>query len=285
MIVNTTQMFKQAEAGSFAIPSTNFLDFRMARAFIDKAESLNMPIILSFAQSHIPELSLEDAANIGLHLARKASIPVALHLDHGEDEETVKKAISLGFSSVMIDASMCEYEENIAITKRIVEYAHQHDVTVEAELGHVGSGENFESHDESDSIYTNPQLAKDFCLRTGVDSLAISIGTAHGHYKGTPKINFEILAEIRNQVKNPLVLHGGSSSGEENLNRCALSGIRKINIFTDFISASYDAINNGSYNNMIEINHAITDAYQDTLGYYYKVFATKKWEVANETRV
>lgn len=274
-------MFKQAEKGGYAVPSANFLDYRMASAFVAKAESLNMPLILSFAQVHIDELPLEDAAAIGIHLATSASVPIALHLDHGEDEETIKKAISLGFTSVMIDASTCEFNENIATTKRVVDHAHARGVVVEAELGHVGSGVSLEAQ-ESDSIYTDPAQAALFCQKTGIDSLAISIGTAHGHYKGTPKISFDCLKEIRDEVTVPLVLHGGSSSGDENLHQCATRGIQKINIFTDFITAAHDVIYREKFADLLALNHAVTDAYQDTLGHCYTTFATKQWEISNE---
>lgn len=285
MLVTTSEMFKQAEMGGYAVPSANFLDYRMASAFVKKAESLNMPLILSFAQVHTSVLPLEDAAAIGLHLARNATVPVALHLDHGEDEQTIEKAIMLGFTSVMIDASTCEFNENIAITKRVVDLAHSHGVVVEAELGHVGSGESLEAQEESDSIYTDPKQADLFCKKTGIDSLAISIGTAHGHYKGVPKINFERLEEVKKETRTPLVLHGGSSSGDENLHRCAKNGICKINIFTDFITAAHNVIYEEKFDDMMVLNQAVSETYEETLGHCFGVFATKKWEVSNETNV
>lgn len=284
MLVTTTEMFRQAEAGGYAVPSANFLDHRMASAFVTKAESLRMPLILSFAQVHIPVLPLEQAAAIGLHLAKNSTVPVALHLDHGQDEETIKRAIALGFTSVMIDASTLEFTENIAITKRVVDYAHARNVVVEAELGHVGSGISLEAQ-QSDSIYTDPKQASLFCKTTGIDSLAISIGTAHGHYKGVPKINYECLKAVRKATDIPLVLHGGSSSGDENLHQCAKRGIHKINIFTDFITAAHQTIYADKHKDMLTLNRVVSEAYQDTLGHCFEVFATQKWRATNETTI
>lgn len=277
MLVTTQEMFKQAQEGGFAIPSANFLDYRMAKAFVQVAEAHGMPLILSFAQSHMKELDIIDAASIGIHLAQNSRVPIALHLDHGEDKHTIEKAVSLGFTSVMIDASKQPFTENIAITKEIVDIAHHNGVVVEAELGHVGSGDTLESATLSDSIYTEPAQAREFCRKTGVDSLAVSIGTAHGHYKGVPKINFEALAQIGDQVEIPLVLHGGSGSGDDNLHKCAISGIRKINIFTDFITAAHSAIYAEKHDNMLTLNRLVSSAYAETLAHYYRVFATQAW--------
>lgn len=275
MLVNSKKALEKAKKEKFAIPSTNFIDNNSARVYVNTAEEKNLPLILSYAQSHADILSLEEAATFGKYLAEESKAPVILHLDHGQDKETVYKAIDLGFSSVMIDASEKPFEENITITKEIVDYARKYNITVEAELGHVGSNDRSEASVITDSIYTKAKDVKEFVEKTAVDSLAISIGTAHGLYKGEPKINFERLKEIDELVDIPLVLHGGSSSGDENLNKCARNGISKINIYTDFVTAAYNTIKEGSFKNYIEMKYAADKAMKKVLEHYYEVFETK----------
>ncbi|MCD5072235.1 class II fructose-bisphosphate aldolase [Enterococcus hirae] len=268
-------MFEKAQKENYAIPAANFFDLDSARTFVEVAEKMQKPLILAFAQAHIEECPLEEAALIATYLAKKASVPVALHLDHGQDEEIIKQAIKLGFTSVMIDASQDEIETNIRRSKAIAEYAHERGVVVEAEIGHVGTGNSYEFKETTDTIYTEVEEAARFAKETGVDSLAVSIGTAHGQYKGTPKISFERLEEIKNEVSIPLVLHGGSSSGDENLHKCAVSGINKINIFTDFITAAMDVINEEKPEDYFTLKRLANQAIADTLSHYYEVFATK----------
>ena len=168
------------------------------------------------------------------------------------------------------------FEENVALTKQVVEYAHAHGVTVEAEIGHVGTGETYGS-ENNDSVYTEVDMAVKFVELTNVDSLAVSIGTAHGKYKGTPVINFERLHQLREAVKVPLVLHGGSGSGEDNLRRCSTEGISKINIFTDFISAASDAVAaNENIKNWFDLLHTADEGIKKTLRYYYNLFDVNK---------
>ncbi|MDT2760466.1 class II fructose-bisphosphate aldolase [Enterococcus xiangfangensis] len=275
MLVNSKEILLKARKENYAIPATNFIDLDSARTFVTVAEKLNKPLILPFAQAHKEIISLEEAALIGKYLAEKVSVPVVLHLDHGEDFNFIKRAIELGFTSVMIDASKESLENNIKITKEVVDYAHQKNVTVEAELGHVGAGTNYENHETTDSVYTEVKDVQTFLKNTDVDSLAVSIGTAHGAYKGTPILNFERLAEIREITEVPLVLHGGSSSGNTNLNRCAVSGIAKINIFTDFLNAAYKKNIEGNPRDYLEMKFLANEAMSETLEGCYKVFATK----------
>ena len=183
----------------------------------------------------------------------------------------------------MIDASMESFAENVRKTKEIIEYAHAKGVVVEAEIGHVGTGQNIgvgetagaESGGDHSS-YTTVEEAVAFVKETGVDSLAISIGTSHGLYKGTPKINFERLQEIAAAMETPLVLHGGSSSGDENLNKCALNGICKVNIHTDLLVAAMNEINENAPKNYLEQKKYAKQGMQKCLEHYYTVFATQK---------
>ena len=277
MLVSTKEMLQRARREGYAVPAPNFFDFCSASAYLEVAEALNKPLILAFAQAHMDQLDLEDAAMIGRYLAKKASVPVALHLDHGTDETLIKQAIDLGFTSVMIDASQEKIEENIMKTKAIVAFARPREVAVEAELGHVGAGDNYEDHEHSDSIYTRASEVERFIEMTDVDSLAISIGTAHGIYKGKPKISFNTLHDIFSKTAIPLVLHGGSSSGEENLHRCATEGIAKINIFTDIVEGGMKAINNGRPTELFELENLRSRGMKAVLEEYYHLLATKTW--------
>ncbi len=277
MLVSTKEMLQRARREGYAVPAPNFFDLRSASAYLEAAEALNKPLILAFAQAHMDQFDLEDAAMIGRYLAKKASVPVALHLDHGTDETIIKQAIDLGFTSVMIDASQEKIEENIMKTKAIVAFARPREVAVEAELGHVGAGDNYEDHEHSDSIYTKASEVEKFIEMTDVDSLAISIGTAHGIYKGKPKISFNTLHDIFSKTAIPLVLHGGSSSGEENLHRCATEGIAKINIFTDIVEGGMKAINNGRPTELFELENLRSRGMKAVLEEYYHLLATKTW--------
>lgn len=275
MIINSKKALLEAKKNNFAIISANFIDNNSARVYVKTAEEYNFPIFLSYAQSHSNILSLEEAASFGRYLAEISKAPVILHLDHGQDLETVFRAVDLGFSSVMIDASSESFENNIKITKQVVDYANKKNVTVEAELGHVGANDLSEAKEVTDSVYTESSDVIEFVERTNVDSLAVSIGTSHGLYKGKPEINFDRLKEISTLSDIPLVLHGGSSSGDENLNRCAKNGISKINIYTDFITAAYKTISGGDFKDYIEMKNAADKAMKDVLLHYFKVFETK----------
>lgn len=276
MLINSKELLLHAKKHRYGIPAPNFIDLDSARVFVRLAESLQMPLILPFAQAHENLIPLEEAALAGKYLAEQATVPVALHLDHGQDLAFIERAIDLGFTSVMIDASTASFEENIALTSQVVALAHPRQVTVEAELGHVGSGENYENHEETDSIYTEVKDVIEFVERTDIDSLAISIGTAHGAYKGVPKLNFERLEEIDAMTEIPLVLHGGSSSGDDNLARCAGSGIAKINIFTDLLFGAYDQIKAEGPADYLKLKEAADEGMRQVLARYYQVFKTQK---------
>lgn len=240
MLVNSKDVLMCAKEGKYGVPAPDFVDLDSARTFVQTAEAEGKAIILSFAQAHQDVISLEEAATVGKLVAESVTVPIVLHLDHGQDLDFLKRAVDLGFTSVMIDASSKSFEENVRITKAVVAMAHPHNVTVEAEIGHVGQGDAFGGGAEgskSDSVYTSVAEAVSFVEQTGVDSLAVSIGTSHGLYKNNekPVLNFERLHELAEAVTVPLVLHGSSGSGDENIHKCATEGIAKINIFTDFL--------------------------------------------------
>lgn len=276
MLVTSKELFKASREKSCAIPAPNFIDAQSMKDYVEVAEELGLPVILALAEVHLEFITLEEAAYFGKYYAEKADVPVVLHLDHGMTPSIIKKAIDVGFTSVMIDASQDDFETNVKKTKEIIDYAHPKGVVVEAEIGHVGSGVNYENHEESDSQYTTVEDAIRFVEGTNIDSLAISIGTAHGMYKGIPEINFERLSDIANTISTPLVLHGGSSSGDSNLNRCGLEGISKINIFSDLINAAQVGIDTEKPTNYLDLKKSVSRSMKDCLRHYYGVFNTKK---------
>ncbi|MCY3036275.1 class II fructose-bisphosphate aldolase [Aerococcus urinae] len=278
MKVDSKELLLDAKQKGYAIPAPNFIDLDSARAYVEVAEKRGLPVILSYAQKHVDIISLEEAALIGNFLADRASVPVVLHLDHGFDKDFIFKAIDLGFSAAMIDASEASFEDNVKITKEVVDYAHKYNVPVEAELGHVGANDLSEARALTDSVYTETKDVVRFVEATGVDSLAVSIGTAHGVYSGTPEINFDRLEEINQATDIPLVLHGGSSSGDENLKKCAQKGVAKINVYTDFIVAAYEAIQKEQPAGYVEVKKTADQAMKAVLDHYYDVFETNRYK-------
>ncbi|MBQ1335635.1 MAG: class II fructose-bisphosphate aldolase [Selenomonadaceae bacterium] len=241
MLTRTKEILTEARKNHYGIVAPDFWDLNSARDYVRTAEELNAPILLSFAQAHKHLISLEEAAAVGKLMTESVKAPIALHLDHGEDFDYIKRAIDLGFNSVMIDASMHEFKENVRLTKEVVDYAHARGVDVEAEIGHVGG--TTESPTEMESVanvYTTVEEATAFVEQTGADSLAVSIGTSHGVYKNNknPELNFQRLQELAANVPVPLVLHGGSGTGDDNLKRCVREGITKVNVFTEFTTAA-----------------------------------------------
>lgn len=271
MLVSTKDMLRKAWEEGYAIPSPDFLDSNSARAYCQVAGELKAPLILSFAEVHLAHLSIEEAALLGRFYAGKTDAPVALHLDHGVRFSVIEEAVARGFTSVMIDASGEDLSENIRRTREVVELAHARGVTVEAEIGHVGTEEEGNDHALSDNVYTEVAAAQELVRATGVDSLAVSIGTKHGSYKGEPHLNFERLAELNAALGIPLVLHGGSGSGDENLARCAQGGVAKVNLYTDFIVAARDAVYGQRPESWPKMLHAGDEAMKDVLRRYYRV--------------
>jgi tagatose 1,6-diphosphate aldolase GatY/KbaY len=205
----------------------------MAQAVIVAAEEERSPVILQTTSSTVKYASLELYRNIVYTLASKATVPVAIHLDHGPDFDLVFAAIKAGYSSVMIDGSKHPFEENLAITQHVVSVAHGKGIPVEGEMGAVGGKEDSHEIKDTEAFYTNPCQAKEFAEKSGLDSLAIAIGTVHGHYKGIPVLDFDRLLEIRNVVRIPLVLHGTSGVPDSDVQRCISLGICKVNYATE----------------------------------------------------
>lgn len=277
MLVTSTELLKTAKEKHFAFPHFNFWSRASIKAYLEVAQNLNLPVILACAESHRSYMTTEEAAEFGKYYANKVDIPVVLHLDHGMTPSIIKYAVDNGFTSVMIDASQETFAENVRRTREIVDYAHSRGVVVEAEIGHVGTGSKYQAGD-SDTRYTQVDAAVDFVNQTAVDSLAVSIGTAHGTYKGVPHINFDRLKELSANVPVPLVLHGGSSTGDENLSRVTGNGICKINIFTDITIAALKKVRENNPGTYLELEEHAYEGMKEMAAHYYHVFHTERYK-------
>lgn len=234
-LVTLEEILRSTRKEEYAVGSFNAANHSMAEAILSVSEELGLPVILGLAEVQFRYVDLERFVPYLRQRIEGMATPVALHLDHGLSLETVYRGLDLGFSSVMIDASSFPYEENVALTRQVVRRARSYGASVEAELGQVGGGEgNLEQGTEADAAgYTDPSQARDFVENTGIDALAVSIGTVHGPFKGKPRLDLERLAEIRSLVEVPLVLHGGSGLSEDDFRRAVACGISKINVFTE----------------------------------------------------
>lgn len=240
-LVSIDYLLEKAEQGGYAVGAFNCNNMEIVQAIVAAAEAEKSPVIIQASQGAIKYAGLEYIVNLVETAANTVSVPVALHLDHGTSFEQVVKCIRHGFSSVMIDGSQLPLEENIALTKKVLEIANSVGVSVEAELGKIGGTEDDIVVAEKDATYTNPQEAVRFVEETGVKSLAIAIGTAHGPYKGIPKLDFDRLKEIKDLIKIPIVLHGSSGVADEDLKKAISLGVRKINIDTNIRQAFTEA--------------------------------------------
>ena len=256
-LVTTTEMFKKAMEGKYAIGAFNINNMEFVQAIMDAAAKENSPVILQTSSSAIKYARIPYLMKMVEAGLEEYDIPVAIHLDHGPDFETCKECIDAGYTSVMFDGSKYDYEENVAKTKEVVDYAHAHGVVVEAELGRLAGVEDEVNVKDDDALYTDPDQAYDFVQRTGCDSLAIAIGTSHGAYKfkGDAKLRFDILEKVKAKLPNtPIVLHGASTVIQEYVKMCneyganlpgakgcpdemlheaSLRGVSKINVDTD----------------------------------------------------
>ena len=222
-LVTTKNMFEKSMKEGFAIGAFNVNNMEFIQGIVDAASEENSPVILQVSSSAIKYARINYLKKMVESAVEETNIPIALHLDHGPDFETCKKCVDAGFTSVMIDGSKYDFEENVALTKQVVEYAHSKGVVVEAELGKLAGIEDDVNVSESDAMYTDPEQAKEFVERTGCDSLAIAIGTSHGAYKfkGEAKLRFDILEKIKEKIPNtPIVLHGASTVIPELVETC-----------------------------------------------------------------
>lgn len=238
MLVTLKEILDIAEEKNIAIGSFNASGLEAIEAEIAAAEELDLPIIIQFAQCHEPWIPLKTIGPIMVDMGKKAAIPVCIHLDHGETLEYLEEALEIGFTGIMYDGSVLPYEENLENTKKAVEMAKKYGASVEAELGSMGkresgSGADGAGVDDDTKIYTDPELAAKFVKETGIDALACSFGTTHGIYLTEPKLDFDVVKNVRLKTNNiPVVMHGGSGVSAEDYYKAVEAGVRKINYFT-----------------------------------------------------
>lgn len=229
---NMRKMLTSARSGGFAVGAFNILDLNSTRAVIDAAEALSAPVIVQTSAKTVIFWGSRMLAGWVRRLAERARVPVALHLDHCKDLELIKECIEAGWTSVMIDASSRPFAENVALTRQVVALAKPANVSVEAELGEIGGVDDEQTVRDSDSRLADPEKARLFCEQVGIDCLAPAIGTAHGIYRGRPRIAFDRLGDISRQVPLPLALHGGTGLSEAVFKKCIGMSCAKINIST-----------------------------------------------------
>ncbi|WP_288428518.1 ketose 1,6-bisphosphate aldolase [uncultured Pantoea sp.] len=280
-LISLAQGLAHAQKQGYALGAFNVLDTHFLRALFAAAEQQRSPFIINIAEVHFKYVTLDQLVEAIKFEAAKHAIPVVLNLDHGLHFEAVMQAIRLGFTSVMFDGSMLSYEENIRQTREVVKAAHAVGVSVEAELGAVGGDEGGALFGEADSEkFTDPRLAAEFVRETGIDTLAVAIGNAHGKYKGEPKLDFDRLAAIREQTGVPLVLHGGSGISDADFRRAISLGIHKINFYTGMSQAALDAVErslasrNTRYDEFAELLMAVENAICDTVMQQMKIFGS-----------
>ncbi|NLT94334.1 MAG: class II fructose-1,6-bisphosphate aldolase [Clostridia bacterium] len=253
-LVNVDRLLSKAEAEGYAVGAFNCNNMEIVQAIVAAAEAEKAPVIIQASQGAIKYAGLNYIVKLVEVAADSVSVPVALHLDHGTSFEQVVKCIRYGFSSVMIDGSKLPLEENIAITKKVLEVARPLGVSVEAELGKIGGTEDDISVSEREAMFTDPQEAKTFVEATGVTSLAVAIGTAHGQYKGKPELDFERLEKIKKLVGIPIVLHGSSGVPDADIQKAIKLGVRKVNIDTNIREAFMKGVKDALAKNPAEID-------------------------------
>ncbi|WP_288694333.1 ketose-bisphosphate aldolase [uncultured Brachyspira sp.] len=275
MLANIKYWEEKAQKGHYAIPHFNVWNAEMLMGVIDAAEELKAPIIISFGTGFVGNTSFEDFSKMMVSMAEKASIPVITHWDHGRSMEIVKNAYDHGMNSLMRDASAFEFEENIRLTKEVVDYFHPLGIPVEAELGHVGNETIYEEALAAYK-YTDPNQAAEFVERTQCDSLAVAIGNQHGVYTSEPQINFDVLEKVSKVVSVPLVLHGASGIGDEDIKKAISLGISKINIHTELCQAAMQAIVKNQDKSFLELERAVRQAVKERAMEKIILFGTDK---------
>ena len=259
MLVNMNEVLYDAKKGRYAVGLFNAVNLELARGIIAAAEQTGSPVIMGTAEVLFPYGPLEEVSYYLLPMAKKAKVPVVIHLDHGLKKETCLKALELGFTSIMYDCSTDSYDENVRKVKEMADIAHSFGATIEGELGHVGDNEGSaegSSHlADPSKFFTDPKMAKDYVQKTGVDALAIAVGNAHGAYKLPPKLDFDRIRTIAKTVDVPLVLHGGSGLTDNDFKQAIKEGISKVNIFTDINVAAVKA----EFSRFTDMNKGIID--------------------------
>ena len=245
MLVTLKQIMNICEAKKCAVGSFNTPNLESVMAVIKAAEELGVPVIIQHAEVHEEIMPIRIIGPIMIELAKRAKVPVCVHLDHGESLEYVCKALDLGFTSVMYDGSVLSFEENMANTKMVVSFAKQTGASVEAEIGCMGkreTGSGTSGEKDPEKIYTDPEQAKIFVEETGIDALACSFGTTHGVYLSEPKLDLSVVEKVRAKANIPVVMHGGSGVSDEDFRKAIKKGVRKVNYYTYMAMAGGDSI-------------------------------------------
>ncbi|HHX63884.1 MAG TPA: class II fructose-bisphosphate aldolase [Chloroflexi bacterium] len=274
-LVSAREEIKKAQAGKYALPCFDTFEMLGTEGMFAAIEEKKAPAFVAVYTRLMDSPNARAFVDLIRAMAQNSTMPVSLILDHGGSYEHCIKALTLGFTDIMFDGSQLPIEENIEITRMLVKAAHTVGACVEAELGHVGTGADYDSFGGQGKGFTDPAAAERFVAETNVDMLAVAIGTAHGMYKGEPKIDLDLLAEIRKRVDVPLVLHGGSGLSEEQFRGAIEAGISKINIFTDLAMESGKRmveVANGENASYFTMTGAVRDAFRDRCGYYLDLF-------------
>ena len=274
MLVNMNDVLYPAKKGKYAVGLFNAVNLELARGIIAAAESSQSPVIMGTAEVLLPYGPLEEVSYYLIPMAKKANVPVVIHLDHGLKKETCLKALELGFTSVMFDSSTYPFEENIERTVKIVELAKKYGATVEAELGLVGGSED--GSEDHGIRCTNPDDAKIFVERTGIDALAVAIGNAHGNYPVAPKLAFDVLEQIHDKTGIPLVLHGGSGITDADFRKAIELGIVKVNIatasFNRLTKHAEEYLKSEGAHNYFDLNLAMVQGTYENVRHHIEVF-------------
>lgn len=277
-LVKMKTLLERAAANNIGYGAFSVGNMEMVKGAVKAAEEWNTPIILQIAEVRLKHSPLDLMGPMMVQAAKAANVDIAVHLDHGLTMKTVKKALDLGFTSVMLDASTLPFEENIENTSKVVNYAAEFGATVEAELGMVGGSEDGSSN--HGIRCTDPQEAKIFVERTGIDALAIAIGNAHGNYVSAPKLAFDVLEQIHQILSIPLVLHGGSGITDEDFQRAISLGIKKVNIatasFNSLVKRAEEYFKNGEKHNYFDLNLAMVQGTYENVGHHIRVF-NEEW--------
>lgn len=275
-LVTLEKLLNNAEEKKIAVGAFSVGNMEMILGAIKAAEEMQTPIIIQIAEVRLPTSPLKIIGPMMVAAAKNSSVDICVHFDHGLNYETVKTALEIGFSSVMIDGSLLPYDENISLVKKVVDVAKKCGASVEAELGIVGGNEgDGKAHN---IMCTEPETAKDFCNKTGINALAVAIGNAHGHYKIQPELRLDILNDIDNVCETPLVLHGGTGITPETFQECIRNGIRKVNIAT----ASFDAVSKAakkiseSDGNYFALSQEMQNAVYENVKKHIRIFNMEK---------
>ncbi|MEL2239767.1 tagatose bisphosphate family class II aldolase [Leclercia adecarboxylata] len=241
-IISTKAMLTKAQREGYAVPAFNIHNLETLQVVVETAAEMRSPLIVAGTPGTFSYAGIGNIVAIADALAKTWNQPLAIHLDHHETLDDIAQKVQAGVRSAMIDGSHLPFADNVALVKEVTDYCHRYDISVEAELGRLGGQEDDLVVDSKDALYTHPQQAREFVALTGIDSLAVAIGTAHGLYTATPKLDFERLAEIRSQVEVPLVLHGASGLSAADIRRAIDLGICKVNVATELKIAFSDAL-------------------------------------------